>query len=390
VIRALVLCALVACAAPDVSPPTVPRVQADAAAPLQNDAQVPDAAELDAPPDAGDPGDAGVVDAALAAPEVWLKGSTHVHARPSGDSSTPIPEVIQWYEDHRYDFIVLTDHNQISELSRDATPTVGVAVSAAGSQLIVLAGIELTHNPSNCIPPGDKSGKCRIHVNLLGVTARTTGKLTWADRKTRERIPKYEAALAQQKVLGGIAQINHPNWFWGMSGDLLAELARRGFTLVEIANAAFAKWNKGDKDHSDMDTVWDAALAQGVTLWGVASDDAHDYGTSKKQKYPAGGGWVVVKAQRDPQAILAALAAGHFYSSNGVVLEHAEVDGDALVVEVATAERGSYTIDFIENGKRAQRVAGKIARRTLPATGYVRALVTREDGKRAWVQPARR
>jgi hypothetical protein len=386
--RAILLCALVACAAPDVSPPTVPRIPIDAAAPIRNDARVPDPIELDA---ATESGDAGVLDAAVAAPEVWLKGSTHVHARPSGDSSTPIPEVIQWYEDHRYDFVVLTDHNQISELSRDATPTVGqVAVRVPATGLIVLAGIELTHNPSNCIPPGDKSGKCRIHVNLLGVTARTTGKLDWANRKTRERLAKYDAALAQQKALGGIAQINHPNWFWGMSGDLLAELARRGFTLVEIANAAFAKWNKGDKDHSDMDTVWDAALVQGVTLWGVASDDAHDYEGRGKQKYPAGGGWVVVKAVRDPHAILAALAAGHFYSSNGVVLEHAEVDGDALVVEVAAAERGTYTIDFIENGKRAQRVIGKAARRPLPATGYVRALVTRDDGKRAWVQPARR
>ena len=28
-------------------------------------------------------------------------------------------------------------------------------------------------------------------------------------------------------------------------------------------------------------------------------------------------------------------------------------------------------------------------RRALPRTGYVRAVVTREDGKRAWVQPAR-
>ena len=107
--------------------------------------------------------------------EEWLKGSTHVHARPSGDSSTPIADVVKWYEDRSYDFIVLTDHNQISELSKDATPTVGsVAISDPASRFIVLAGIELTHNPSNCIPPGDKSGKCRIHVNLLGVTDRVT------------------------------------------------------------------------------------------------------------------------------------------------------------------------------------------------------------------------
>lgn len=385
---AISLCAVIACAAPDVSPPTTPaKPPADAAIPI--DAAVDAAVQT--------PTDAPVLDAPVTSAEppppteeVWLKGSTHVHARPSGDSSTRIPDVLAWYETRGYDFIVLTDHNQISELAKDAPPTVGsVAIRNPPSGLIVLAGIELTHNPSNCIPPGDKSGKCRIHVNLLGVTARTTGKLTWANRKTSERLKKYDAALEQQKLLGGLAQINHPNWFWGMNGDLLAELARRGFRLVEIANSAFEKWNRGDKDHPDLERVWDAALKQGVTLWGVASDDAHDYGLSKKATYPAGGGWIVVRAARDPRAILAAIDAGRFYSSNGPVLEHAEVDGDQLVVAVADAKRRRYRIDFIENGVRVQRVTGTRARRTVPATGYLRAVVTGPDGT-AWVQPVRR
>lgn len=392
----VVMSAVVACGAPDVSPRTAPRTAVDAAiAPA--DAAVPEVPDA-APPaiDAAAPiADATeVADAAPAtppAPEVWLKGSTHVHARPSGDSSTPIGDVVRWYEDRHYDFIVLTDHNQTSELTKDAPSTAGqMAITAPGPGLLVLAGIELTHNPSNCIPAGDKSGKCRIHVNLLGVTGRIAGKLTWANRKTSDRLLKYDAALAQQKVLGGVAQLNHPNWFWGMNGELLAELARRGFHLVEIANSAFKKWNDGDKEHPDLETLWDAALAQGVTLWGLASDDAHDYSEGRRGKYPAGGGWVVVKAARDPAAILAALEAGHFYASNGVVLAHAEVDGGQLVVEVAPGERGSYTIDFIENGKRVQRVKGRSARRTVPASGYVRARVTRGDGTHAWVQPARR
>ena len=86
-----------------------------------------------------------VVDAPVALPEVWLKGSTHVHARPSGDSSTPIAEVIKWYEDRRYDFIVLTDHNQISEVSKDASPTVGqVAIHAPATGLLVLAAFAIS------------------------------------------------------------------------------------------------------------------------------------------------------------------------------------------------------------------------------------------------------
>ncbi|MFN0251715.1 MAG: CehA/McbA family metallohydrolase [Kofleriaceae bacterium] len=400
---------IVACATHDIAPPTPPTSPPEDAAqvsfaedappnatPVPGDAPDPDN-EPDVPTDASIstvPSDALPVAsppppiASDAGPEIWLRGSTHVHAKPSGDSVEPIANVIRWYESRGYDFMFLTDHNRVSEID-PATQTPGQVVlrPVAPKRLIVFSGIELTHNPSDCIPPGDASGKCRIHVNLLGPTARPVGKITWANRKTRDRLLKYDAALVQQQQLGGLAQINHPNWFWGMTPDVLAELGRRGYRLVEIANSAFAKWNDGDKDHPSMDALWDAALMQGVTLWGVASDDAHDYGPAGGQ-YPAGGSWIVVKAQRDPTAILAAIDAGRFYASSGVELVRTEVDGDELVVELAPKQKA--TIQWIENGRRVGRATSRIAKRALPDQGYLRAVVTRDDGKRAWVQPARR
>ncbi len=374
---------LVACAVADAPAPAIPAprpIDARTSPPIASDAAVD--AGIDAPTDA-------VLPTALRDPEVWLKGSTHVHARPSGDSTEPIAGVIHWYEAHHYDFIALTDHNHISEIDPAMTTAGLVTVRPAMPGLIVLSGIELTHNPSDCLPPGDASRKCRIHVNLVGPTGRPAGKIVWADRKTHDRLAKYEAAIAAQKRYGGLLQLNHPQWYWGMTAELLVQLAQRGFRLVEISNVQFSKWNAGDQDHLSTEALWDAALTRGATLWGVASDDAHDYGTTRGT-YPAGGGWVVVKARRDPQAILDALAAGQFYSSTGVVLETAEVDAGQLVVAVAKAETGTYTIDFIENGQRVEHVKGRAARRALPASGYVRALVTRDDGTLAWVQPARR
>ncbi|MBA3819735.1 MAG: PHP domain-containing protein [Deltaproteobacteria bacterium] len=319
--------------------------------------------------------------------ELWLRGSTHVHAQPSGDSATPIPDVIRWYETRGFDFIVLSDHNRISEVGE--TSTAGqVAVRTPPSGLIVLAGIELTHNPTGCLPAGDDTDRCRIHVNLVGPTARPAGKLEWANRRSDLRVDKYQAALDQQKLLGGLAQLNHPQWHWGMTPEVLIELARRGFSLIEIANAQFTKWDTGDAEHPSTGQLWDAALAQGAQLWGVASDDAHHYDGAGT--YPAGGGWVVVKARREPQAILDALAAGRFYASNGVVLELAEVFGDVFTIEVARTDPGTHVIEWIENGKTVQTVTGKAARRALPRGGYLRGVITRGDGKQAWVQPARR
>ncbi len=375
---AYALVALVAACAPEVPAPQRPASQSPPADAALVSVLPPDA-PLDAPVEPSpSPGE----------PEVWLKGSTHVHARPSGDSSEPIDKVIEWYEAHGYDFIALTDHNRVTEIG--PVDTRGkVAVRAPAQGLIVLAGIELTHNPTGCLPQGDKSKKCRIHVNVLGVTARPVGKQEWAERHSHERVAMYQAALREAAVLGGgLVQINHPQWFWGMTDDLLVELAQHGARLVEIANVQFGKWNAGDADHASTETLWDAALAKGATVWGVASDDAHDY-EGHHGKYPPGGGWVVVKARRDPRAILDALAAGHFYASTGVVLAHAEVEGSELVVEVAPGEPGAYSIEWIENGKLADTVKARSARRALPQSGYVRAVVTRDDGKRAWVEPAR-
>jgi hypothetical protein len=320
--------------------------------------------------------------------ELWLKGSTHVHARASGDSSEPNARVIAWYEEHRYDFIVLTDHNRVTELDADADTRGQITLRDPRAGLIVFSGIELTHNPIGCLPVGDPSRNCRIHVNLLGPLARPGGRLEWAERHSHARLDMYRAAIAARGTLGGLAQINHPQWLWGMTPDLLVELSARGMPLIEIANSAFSKWNVGDAAHPSTEALWDAALARGATLWGVASDDAHDY--HGHGKYPPGGGWIAVRARREPRAILAALAAGRFYASDGVVLEHAEVEGDELVVAVDPVASGSYTIDFIENTRRVASVRSRVGRRTLPAVGYVRAVVTRDDGRRAWVQPARR
>ncbi|HEX4421664.1 MAG TPA: CehA/McbA family metallohydrolase [Kofleriaceae bacterium] len=420
-IRALAIAvACAACAGADVSPPASPAspLAPDAAlsSPLEpgadlheahdphtlsagddpqaapsNVADLPPAPAVIAPADipgasttsgaAGDPGAPGE-------PEVWLKGVTHVHAKASGDSSEPPASVIAWYEQHHYDFIALTDHNRVSELDPKSNTRGQITLRDPQHGLIVLSGIELTHNPIGCLPVGDPSRNCRIHVNLLGPTARPGKRLEWAERRSHARLDMYRAAAAAQASLGGIAQINHPQWLWGMTPDLLVELSRRGMRLMEIANAAFTRWNAGDATHLSTEALWDAALMQGATVWGTASDDAHHY--QGHGQWPPGGGWVVVHARREPQAILDALAGGRFYASNGVVLEHAEVDGEDLRVEIDPAAPGRYTIEFIENGRRADSIAGKVARRPLPAEGYVRAVVTRDDGKRAWVQPARR
>lgn len=411
---------LAACAAPDVSPPMAPQspmtdkpepasAEPSTAEPSAPSGESPDeraVSEASAAEVAS--GETAAAESSVAAPsvaapsvappslvpppdtagEVWLKGDTHVHAHASGDSSEPNENVIAWYAAHHYDFLVLTDHNRVSELAPEAHTAGQVALRDPALAPIVLSGMELTHNPEGCLPAGDPSGRCRIHVNLLGPTARPAGRIEWAERHSHQRLDMYRAALDAQARYGGLVQINHPNWYWGVTPDLLVELSRRGVRLVEIANSAFAKWNAGDAAHPSTEALWDAALMRGATLYGVASDDAHDY-PPDHGKYPPGGGWIVVRARRDPAAILAAIEAGRFYASNGVVLARAEVEDHQLVVAIDPGATAGHTIEFIENGQRVASVRGRTARRKIPRTGYLRAVVTRADGAHAWLQPVR-
>lgn len=360
------------------------------------------------------PADAGVPDAEPPHdPQHWLKGDTHSHAAPSGDSTTPVRHVMKWYVEHGYDFITLTDHNRVSQVDMKVMATIAARAQAAVipdagvppgiyeptegkvamhvDDLIVLAGTELTYNPAACEAPEPPlpDGKCRIHANLIGVTARPVGKIEWANRDSKLRLDSYQAAIDQSKLIGGMVQVNHVQWWWGMSAELLVDLARRGITLVEIANRQFDKWNAGDDTHPSMEALWDSALTSGVDIWGVASDDAHDYRADGGGTYPAGGGWIMVEAERDPDAIVAAIAAGHFYATTGVMLERVQVVGGKLIVEVADDDPGEHTITFIGDGLVLSESHGLKARQELAAASYVRAVVTRDDGAKAWTQPAR-
>lgn len=298
----------------------------------------------------------------------WLRGSTHVHSNGSGDSPTPVPVVVDWYAQHDYDFIVITDHN--------------IVTPAVSDELIVIPGVELTHNPNLCLPRQHSSGRCRVHVNLLGVTAPPVGRFNWANFGTRDRLVMYDAALTKQQELGGLVQLNHPTNYFGMTADLLVTLAEHGYGLVEIWNAAFVGWDRaaGRRAKSSI-TLWDQALMRGARLYGVATDDAHHF--RGDGKYGPGGGWIMVHARRDQASILAAIAAGDFYASTGVELTRLEVVEGVLQVEAAEATG----IDFIEAGEVVETVPGNAARHRIPETGYVRAVVRGKGDQRAWTQP---
>jgi hypothetical protein len=319
---------------------------------------------------------------AVPAPGGWLKGQLHAHTDRSGDSHTPPAVVARWYAARGYDFVVLTDHNHVTTL--------------ADAPLLVIPGAELTAELPTCEPPSAGT-RCPLHVNVLFADPARLAFVPPRPDSIR-RLDIYGWWLDTARAVGGIPVINHPNYEYAADADLLVALGHRGARLLEIANEAVDSNNAGDATHPSTEALWDAVLSRGVTLYGVASDDAHHYDDAAavadagEVAHTGDRGFVMVRAARTPAAIRAALLRGDFYASNGVRLARVDATAAGLAVAVAPATPGECELRCVGTGGRTVRVVrGRAVRCPPPAApgGYVRAVVTDARGRRAWTQPLR-
>src|SRR5690349_23467517 len=82
----------------------------------------------------------------------WYKGNTHTHTLNSDGDSTP-DDVVKWYREHGYQFLVLTDHNFLTGVD-------GLnALHGANEKFLVVKGEEVT----------DTLGDFSLHINGLDV-----------------------------------------------------------------------------------------------------------------------------------------------------------------------------------------------------------------------------
>ena len=84
----------------------------------------------------------------------WYKGNTHTHTLNSDGDSTP-DEVVRWYREHGYQFLVLTDHNYLTSVD-------GLnALHGAAEKFLVVRGEEVTSTVNSKA----------VHINGLNVSS---------------------------------------------------------------------------------------------------------------------------------------------------------------------------------------------------------------------------
>jgi len=298
----------------------------------------------------------------------WYKGNTHTHTVNSDGDSTP-DEVVRWYREHGYNFLVLSDHNYLTEID-------GLnAVHGAAGKFIVIKGEEVS----------DEFQKKPIHINGLNVK-----------QVVEAQHGDSVAGVIQNNVnairrVEGVPHVNHPNFHWAIGANDIK--AVKNLRLFEIYNGHPQVNNLGGGGAPGLEAMWDDILSAGMVLYGIAVDDAHNFKTpGDKTKSTPGHGWVMVRAASlGATELLQALERGDFYASTGVTLRDYAASKNEIKIDIAeeTQARSKYTVQFIGRwGKILKEVTTNPAVYTFNGDeSYVRAKITESNGKMAWTQP---
>jgi len=231
----------------------------------------------------------------------------------------------------------------------------------------------------------DRFGELPLHINGLDVSRQVApqGGTSISDvlQRNVDAIRKAD----------GVPHINHPNFRWAVTADDLKRV--RNNKLLEIFNGHPQVNNVGGGGVPGMEEAWDAILSEGILLYGIAVDDAHNFKDPGNPNVAGPGrGWVSVRAARlEPRAILDAMERGDFYASNGVELAEYEASATAIRIAVRPTTFSKYRIQFIGKGGRllSERAEPSATYTMKGDEGYVRARVLESNGQMAWAQPVR-
>lgn len=296
------------------------------------------------------------------APGKFHRGNLHTHSTRSDGVLEP-EEVCRRYQAEGYDFIALTDHF-VGQYDYPITDT----TAYRNDRFTTLLGAELH---IDAMENGDM-----WHIVAAGFPA----DFTPPDVPHFRHFDSAEsvAELTQRaRDAGAFIAIAHPHW----SG--LTEADARTITAahaVEIYNHGCGIENdRGDGLHA-----YDHMLNEGRRLTMIATDDAHFKNPDHF------GGWVMVKAQDNtPQALLAALKDGAFYSSTGPEIHDIRIQKHT--VEIDCSEAATITVQG--RGCAATAICGEaLTTATIPldrfaVSPWVRVTVIDRAGKRAWANP---
>ncbi|MDT8855462.1 CehA/McbA family metallohydrolase [Paracoccaceae bacterium Fryx2] len=301
---------------------------------------------------------------AFTAPGRFWRGNLHTHSTRSDGVLSPA-EVCRRYRAEGYDFLALTDHF----IGCYGYPLVDT-VPFRGEGFTTILGAELHSGPM-------ANGEL-WHILAVGLPPDFAPGHA-PDFSVVEGMETGPEIAARAVAAGAFVAVAHPQW----SGLTLADARSiEAAHAVEIYNHGCAN----GCDRPDGFSIADLLLTEGRRLSLIATDDAHFYEPDHF------GGWVMVKApENTPEALLAALKAGEFYSSQGPELRDVRIEGDRVVVEssavMSVIIQGAGTAATGLHGHSMTRTEVPLARLTRSGSPFLRVSVIDAAGRRAWSNP---
>lgn len=374
------------------------------------------------------------------ATDKWYKGNTHTHSYWSDGDDFP-EMIMDWYKTHGYDFISLSDHNTLAAgemwktipkhplrqrrfeeyLEKYGPDWVNYKTDSAGQISVKLKTLEEYR------PLFEEAGKFLIiqaeevsdgydgkPIHMGAINVKEVIKPQGGNSVAEVMQNNLDAVYEQRKRTGQpmFAHINHPNFEWAIKLEDMAHL--KGDRFFEVYNGHPHVHNYGDSTTMGMEELWDRLLIlylhQGKPLlYGLATDDAHNFLETRASLSNPGRGWIMVKAtDLSAVALIQAMEQGDFYATTGVELENILFRKNSLEVVVKQEAGVNYTIQFWgakktadgmeQGGELLKEVQGTSVKYKLRNKDlYVRAKIISSkpkenpyqagDMETAWVQP---
>jgi hypothetical protein len=210
----------------------------------------------------------------------WYRGQLHVHTNVHDKS-----EMVQWYREHGYEFVVVTDINY-------ATPVEGLkSVYDEPGRFLVVPGIETSTRYENKIHDVMGYGGTPTEVSFDSVVSPVDGDFLESaesgagdpgrgdDRAVT--VPSEPAAqtysLQARRIAeaGGIPAIAHPNLTWAAGAEELCSVDPDVLRHFEMITTEPGMNDAGGGGRPSTTELWDQVLSSGRVMYAVASDDSH-------------------------------------------------------------------------------------------------------------------
>jgi hypothetical protein len=301
-------------------------------------------------------------------PGSFYRGNLHTHSTRSDGARAP-EQVVRDYRARGYDFISLTDHflpNGHFRPGEEGFCTVCDTRDLHTEDFVTILGAEV-HGPA--MENGEP-----WHIVAVGLPA------DFAELARGETGP---AVARRARDAGAFVALAHPYWNAVSEADALSLVGI--IDAVEVYNhGCEVEVRRGHGLHQA-----EMLLNRGHRVTLCATDDAH-FKHARGTFVDAFGGWVMVKAgSLDPDALLAALKAGDYYSSTGPEIHDIAIDGDTIRVACSPVS------DIVVSGRGAtfrhthdtSLVAFEAPLPQRARSPYVRVTVVDAHGRAAWSNP---